>query len=202
MRRLADTEALAKVLAGGGVALLPTDTLPGLHARADCAAAVARIRQLKGQQAERSLLVLCATIEQALSLAGPLAPRAVAWARRCWPGPFTLVLPRGPGVAIAPAVSPDSATLACRVPALAPLRELVAAAGGPLVSTSANRAGQPPAPDLESAARFFGALVDAVAAGPWPGPPAAGRASALIDVTGWPPLSLREGPLPPPGWDD
>jgi len=198
--RRAEAAALARVLAGGGVVLMPTDTLPGLHARADQAAALARILALKGSPAGRPLLVLCATVEEALGLAAPLDGRAEAWARRCWPGPFTLVLPRG---ARAPdAICAGGPTVACRVPALEPLRALVAAAGGPLASTSANLAGQPPVADLASAARLFGARVDAVAQEPWPAGRAASRASALVDLTGWPPRLLREGPLAPPGWEE
>ncbi len=196
MRRLRDPVEAARLLAGGGVVLLPTDTLPGLHCRADAAAAVARLQALKGRDPARPLLLLCADAEQALGLAAPLAAAALAYARRCWPGPFTLVLPRG-------AAAPEAAcgaelTVACRVPASPELRALVLAAGGPLASTSANRTGEPPCPTLEEAAGLLGERVDAVlvdwlpeAATP-PGP------SALLDLSVWPPRLLRRGPCPPP----
>ncbi len=196
MLRTSDLAALAGALARGGVALLPTDTLPGLHARADRPEAVARIAALKGRAEGKPLLLLCASAAQALELAGPLPAAAAGWARRCWPGPFTLVLPRGP--AAAGLADGGSDTVACRVPDVAPLRALVAAAGGPLVSTSANRAGEAPAVGLPEAETLFGAGVDAVAAGPWPGAAAGAVASALVDVTTWPPRLLREGPRPLP----
>ncbi|MHB8080537.1 MAG: L-threonylcarbamoyladenylate synthase, partial [Candidatus Krumholzibacteriia bacterium] len=192
MRRLHDPVEAARLLAGGGVVLLPTDTLPGLHCRADAAPALARLQALKGRDPARPLLLLCADEAQAFALAAPLDAVVTAYARRCWPGPFTLVLPRGPAAPVA--VCGAGGTVACRVPAPPALRALVRAAGGPLVSTSANRSGEPPCATLEAAVALLGGQVDAVLAGwlpeavPPPGP------SALIDLAGWPPRLLRPGP--------
>ena len=94
VRRLDDRAELGRLLADGAVVLLPTDTLPGFHCRADRADAVARIVALKGRDARRPLLLLCASAEQAFGLAGRLSPEVRDYARRCWPGPFTLILPR------------------------------------------------------------------------------------------------------------
>jgi L-threonylcarbamoyladenylate synthase len=93
-------------------------------------------------------------------------------------------------------------TIAIRVPAPASLRRLLADAGGPVVSTSANRTGQPACADLTTAERMFAGRVDGVlrrlpGGG---GVGAGGRASALLDLTGWPPRLLRAGPLAPPPW--
>ncbi len=183
------------VLDAGGVVLMPTDTLPGLHARWDRPAAVARIRELKGRAAARPLLLLCADADAALALAPGADPRAAAWARRCWPGPFTLVLPVRPEVARA--VNPAGTTAGLRVPGSDPLRALLAAVGAPLVSTSANRSGAEPARTVAEAAALFGEDVDLVLDAPWGG---AGAASAVVDVTGWPPRTLRAGPRPLPSW--
>jgi L-threonylcarbamoyladenylate synthase len=203
VRRLNDRTELARLLAEGAVVLLPTDTLPGFHCRADRADAVERLTALKRRSPRRPLLLLCASAEQAFSLAAPLAPRVDAYAQSCWPGPFTLVLPSGPAAPLA--VTAGTGGVACRVPDLAPLRELIAAAGFPLVSTSANLSGQPPCADLAEAARQFGSLVDAVGEDLVPEPHrppglAPGQASALADLTVWPPLLLRAGPRPLPPW--
>ncbi len=197
-----DPAAAALILADGGVVLLPTDTLPGLHCRADRPAAVARIVALKGRAPDKPLLLLCASADRALSLAGALDDAARDYAGRCWPGPFTLVLPAA--AAVPPAVTAGTGTVALRVPEPQPLRDLVAAAGGPLVSTSANVAGAPPALDLATALAGFGDAVDACVPGllppvpPGAPPPAA---SALIDLRVWPPRVLRRGsgPVPEPG---
>jgi len=196
--RTQDPAVAAACLAGGGVVLMPTDTLPGLHARADVPAAVARIAVLKGRDEGQPLLVLCADVAAARALAGALATRAWDYADRCWPGPFTLVLPAG---AAAPAAATRGGpTLAIRVPAPRRLRDLIAAAGSALVSTSANLAGEPPATDLATAARRFGADVDLVADLDW-GDRAAATASAMLDLSIWPPRVLRPGPQIPPDWE-
>ena len=205
-----EPEQLARVLAGGGIAVLATDTLPGLHCRADHAASVARLRALKGRARDKPLLLLCASPAQALAMTRA-DERQTAYAQRCWPGPFTLILPAGPlapnaAIAGGGAGAAGGATVALRVPAVTPLRHLIEEAGGPLVSTSANLAGEPASIDLAEAVRRFGAGIDAVSPD-WPpdgGGDAAGAgrpgASALIDLLVWPPRLLRDGPLPPPPW--
>ncbi len=194
-RKLMRPEA-ANALAAGGVLILPTDTLPGLHARADNAAAVARIRTLKGRAADKPLVVLAGSLAQARSLLAPLGGEKERICTRCWPGPYTLILP-GAGLTAA-GVAGGGGGLAVRVPDHRELRELVLEAGGPLVSTSVNRAAEPPAGDVAAAVAIFGGAVD----GYWdPGVSGAGpsaRASCLVDLTGAEPEVLRDGPLPFP----
>ena len=189
------------ILKSGGVLLLETDTLPGLHARADLEGAVARVAGLKGRPVSQPLLVLAAGWEDAARVTLTLDQRQEEFCRRCWPGPFSLILPARPG--LPSAVAPEG-TVAVRVPAPVALRALILAAGFPLVSTSANVAGQPPCRDLAAARAAFGAQVDGVwgMGGARDGDlaPTAGVPSALIDVTCWPPVVRRSGPLPPPAW--
>ncbi len=196
--RTHDAAEAARCLAAGCVVLMPTDTLPGLHARADAPAAVARIEVLKGRDEGKPLLVLCADADAARELVGALAWRVWEYSGRCWPGPYTMVLPAGP--AAPSAATRGGSTLAVRVPAPPRLRELIAVSGGALISTSANMAGEPPATDLASAALLFADGVDLVADLDWGGPLAA-AASAMLDLTVWPPRVLRPGPRVPPDWE-
>lgn len=196
--RLADVTAAGAALAGGRVVLMPTDTLPGLHARVDRPEAIARIARLKGRPAGKPLLVLAGSVGQARTLLQPLPPRLEAALERCWPGPFSLILPAREGLDAA--ITSPAGTVAIRVPGVAWVREVALAAGAPLASTSANRAGEPPAEDLDAAVAVFGART-AVYAGE-PGSAGTGRPSALIDLTVWPPRLLREGPLAPPNLVD
>ena len=191
------------LLKSGGVLLMGTDTLPGFHCRADLAAPVARIQALKFREAGKSLLVLAGSPEQAGLATGVLDARQAAYCRLCWPGPFSLILPAGAG--LDPAVNAGGATVAVRVPDLPSLRDLVLAVGFPLVSTSANLAGAAPSGDLESARAAFGDRVDGVWAPSAAGSPSGGARSAvpsaLIDVTVWPPVVLRPGPVEAPPAD-
>jgi L-threonylcarbamoyladenylate synthase len=198
--RTHDPDRLAACLAEGLVALMRTDTLPGLHALADHEAAVARILDLKDRPDDKPLLLLCATADKAL--AHTLAPslEAVAYARTCWPGPFTLILPAGP--AAPRAATRGRPTVALRVPQPPRLRDMIAAAGGALVSTSVNRTGEPPMTDLDDAVTHFGERVDVVGEMEWGQSPDTQPpgASTLLDVTCWPPRLVRAGATAPPPW--
>jgi L-threonylcarbamoyladenylate synthase len=90
---------IVAVLEGGGVVVLPTDSVYGLAARATSRHAVERVFELKGRRADVPIAVLCASATQALALAEPVAG-VDAVAERFWPGPLTLVLPRRAGVGL------------------------------------------------------------------------------------------------------
>jgi len=197
--RLGD-EAAATALRGGAVLLLATDTVCGLHARADFPAALAKIADLKGRAQGQPLLVLAASAEQAWTLCRPLTAAQRAVCAGAWPGPFTFLLPARAGLLPA-VVDAGRSSIAIRVPGREDLRRLIGLAGGPLASTSANRTGEPPLTRLEDAVAAFGHGVE----GWWDGDPARepapGVPSALVDLTGDRPLVLRAGPqpLPPAG---
>ncbi len=185
-------DRLVEVLDGGGVALMPTDTLPGLHARIDAAAAVERIKALKGRDGDKPLLVLAASPNAARRWLGPVPERVLALADRCWPGPFTLILPAA--AQVPPTVSGGLPTLAVRVPASDGLREALSRLPVPVVSTSANRAGEPSAETMAEAEAVFGGEVDLVAEVPWePIEDEPAAPSTLVDATCWPPRVLRQG---------
>jgi len=196
LRPSLDTADAATALAAGGVLLLATDTICGLHARADRPAALARLAALKGRDPGQPLLVLASTLEQAWGLCRPLSAEQGAWCAAAWPGPFTFILPAAAGL---PAAVRDvgRGTVAVRVPGRGDLRRLIDQAGGALASTSANRTGERPLVELEAAAEAFSDLIDGWWAGEDPYP-AAGAPSALVDLTTLPPAVLRPGPLPLP----
>jgi len=190
-------EDAAAALADGGVLLLNTDTLPGFHGRADRPETVARLAALKGRPDGKPLLVLAGSPDQAASVTQPWNTRQAEACRRCWPGPFSLILPAGAD--LAPAVTAGGGTVAVRVPAPGALRDLILAVGAPLVSTSVNAAGEAPCGDLASSVDRFGDRVD----GLWDDgrAPASSRPSALVDLTVWPPVLVRPGPRDLPSFD-
>jgi L-threonylcarbamoyladenylate synthase len=198
MRRLASWEAAGELLAGGGIVLLPTDTVPGLHCRFDRPHTVSRLLDLKQRSAEKPFLLLCSGLEEVFDLVPNLEARVLKVVKHCWPGPFTLILPaKGDLPQIATSASQS---VALRVPQPSELRQLPTAAGAPLVSTSVNTAGQPPLTEWGEAVRQFGDLVDGVLneAPFWLPVGDRVRPSALVDLTVWPPAVLRDGPLPLP----
>jgi L-threonylcarbamoyladenylate synthase len=192
---LLDTREAAERLGAGGVLLLQTDTLPGFHCRADDPQAAGRIARIKGRSPDKPLLVLAADLHQAGLVLGSLDRRQRGFCRACWPGPFSLILPASAGMPRE--VTAGSGTVAVRVPEPESLRQLLRLVGFPLVSTSVNREGEPPALDLDAALDGFSDEVD----GAWraeDAPAGPGVSSALADLTVWPPRVLRPGPRPLP----
>ena len=135
-----DVAAAAAALRAGGVVAFPTDTVYGL---AVAPAGAAKVHELKGRPADLPLILMVADGELAAGFV-EVDTRARGYMERWWPGPLTLVLPALGG-----------GTLGVRVPDHPLALELLRAAG-PLLTTSANRHGEPPAMDAGEAARLTG----------------------------------------------
>lgn len=145
-----DAELIARAAAAlldHQIALLPAEGVYGFHARASSTSAVERIRALK-KDSRAGFIGLIAT-------PGDLDRWAHAWAqahdlaRRYWPGALTLVLDARPE---APeSLRSENGTIALRCPGSALLRGVVQAVGEPVLSTSANRSGEPAALRAEDA---------------------------------------------------
>jgi L-threonylcarbamoyladenylate synthase len=127
----------ARILRDGGLVVFPTETVYGLGANALDPAAVRKIYALKGRPATSPLIVHVASIERARQLAAEWLPDAESLARKYWPGPLTLVVPKNPS--IPDEVTAGLPTVGLRMPrhpiALALLRE----AQIPIAAPSANR---------------------------------------------------------------
>ncbi len=132
--------AAAYVLRAGGLVAVPTETVYGLAARADDAAAVAGIYAAKGRPSFNPLIVHVADVAQAETLA-LFSPLAHALAQSFWPGPLTLVLPRRADAPVASLVTAGLDTIALRCPAHAVMQALVRSVG-PLAAPSANASGR------------------------------------------------------------
>jgi L-threonylcarbamoyladenylate synthase len=145
-----------RALARGEVIAYPTEAVWGLGCDPQNDAAVRRLLQLKARDPAKGLILVAATLDQ---LAGYIeTPSRMAWrrARETWPGPHTWVFPAGDWAS--PWVTGDHDTLAVRVSAHPVVQALCRAWGGPLVSTSANRAGLPPARNRLAVRQQLGAV--------------------------------------------
>lgn len=200
IRNYSVQEAIA-ALAEGKVLLMDTDTLPGLHCRADRPEAVARIAELKGRTERKPFLVLAASLQQALLLADPGGEEQRQLLQVCWPGPFSIILPALG--AVSEGLTGGTESIGVRVPARGQLCKLIRDAGYPLVSTSVNREHESPSQTLGEAIERFGDRVDGVCR--WTdgdadetGDQPLLQPSAVIDARVQPAKVLREGPLPLP----
>ena len=95
---IAALERAARILEAGGLVAIPTETVYGLAAVATDAAAVERIFAAKGRPATNPLIVHVADAAMASSLAADWPDIAARLTAALWPGPLTVVVPRGPRI--------------------------------------------------------------------------------------------------------
>ena len=187
MRRAGD------VLRRGGLVAFPTETVYGLGANALDANAIARIFAAKGRPTYDPLIVHVLNASAARAVAREWPDAADRLADAFWPGPLTLVVPKGPLV-------PDIATagldtVAVRVPSHPVARAILEAATVPIAAPSANRFTELSPTRAEHVARALGDRVDLIVDG---GPTTVGIESTVVDLSGDGPVVLRPGTIPAP----
>lgn len=183
--------AAARLLRAGSLVALPTETVYGLAARADRAAAVAQIYQAKGRPDFNPLIVHVPDLAAAEQIAR-FDQRGRQLAQAFWPGALTMVLPLREEAGIAPAVTAGLPTIALRCPAHPAMRAVLEAAELPLAAPSANRSGGVSPSRAEHVAASLGDAVGLVLDG---GPCTAGIESTIVALRddGW--EVLRPGPV-------
>lgn len=150
-------------LRDGGVVAYPTESVFGVGCDPWVFEGVARVFAIKRRPARKSCIVIAAHPRHLERLINVDSPGFSKFASRYWPGPVTLV---APARANAPPWLVDAeGTLATRVTSHPVARGLCASHRGPLVSTSANRAGRAPARDVLRARCEFGSEIDCYVAG-------------------------------------
>jgi tRNA threonylcarbamoyl adenosine modification protein (Sua5/YciO/YrdC/YwlC family) len=172
-----------RVLRGGGLVVLPTDTVYGLACDPAIPDAIERIYDAKHRERGKPIPLLAAGMAEVESFGAALGAAERRLAQAFWPGPLTLVLRVGAG------------TEGFRVPDFDVTLRLLRAAGGVLRVTSANHSGEPPALTAEDAVAAIGSRTDLVLdAGRVPG----GVASSVVRVSANGLDVLREGALARP----
>lgn len=140
-------------LRNGSVGVLPTDTVYGLVCSARIESAVQRLYDLKSREAKPGTLV-AASIEQLVELGIP--KRYLSAVAHYWPNPISIVLPVGTVLSY---LHQGTQSLAVRIPSQDQFRGLLEQTG-PLLTSSANQPGEPPATNLSEASAYFGDSVD------------------------------------------
>ena len=158
-----------QALAEGKLVSFPTETVYGLAACALDEQAVDRIYEVKGRAARVPLTLAIKSPDEAFDYCPGMSPVAARLARRCWPGPVTLVLDdnhpesalRHLPAAVRKSVVPNG-TVGLRVPAHALITEAVRLLSGPLVLTSANRSGAADPTTAQEVASSIGSEIDLI----------------------------------------
>jgi len=186
----------------GKLVAFPTETVYGLAASALDERAVARLLEVKGRATGHPLSLAIRSAEEACDYVPDMSPLAQRLARRCWPGPITLVvddahpesLVKRLPPAVQAAVAPQQ-TVGLRVPGYPLLLDVLKMLAGPLVLSSANRSGQPDALTAQDVIDALGADVDLVLDD---GPCRFGQPSSVVKISGLKYEVLRVGVVPEP----
>jgi L-threonylcarbamoyladenylate synthase len=155
----------ATALRRGGVIAYPTEAVWGLGCDPFDEIAVGRLLAMKQRPVDKGLILVAGNDDQLEGLLDwdllPTDRRKAVFAS--WPGPHTWIVP---ATARTPRwITGDHRGVAVRISAHPVVIALCDAFGGPLVSTSANLGGQPPAFTRDALDPALLALLDGVVAG-------------------------------------
>jgi len=178
----------AEVVRAGGLVAFPTETVYGLGANALDAQSVAGIFAAKDRPAHDPLIVHLADAADLPRVVADVPELARTLAAHFWPGPLTLVLPRG--AQIPPEVTAGGETVAVRVPSHPVARALIRAAGVPIAAPSANRFGRLSPTRAEDVLADLEGRIDLILNG---GPTPVGVESTVLSLVTAVPTILRPG---------
>lgn len=182
------TSEAARLLAGGALVAIPTETVYGLAADALNDRAVAEIFAAKDRPSFNPLILHVPDLDSAERLA-VFDDTARSLAEAFWPGPLTLVLPLRPEAGIAPLVTAGLDSVALRVPAHPLAQEVLHALGRPVAAPSANPSGRISPTTVAHVQAGLGGRVAAILDG---GPCGVGLESTIVGCVEAPTL-LRPG---------
>jgi L-threonylcarbamoyladenylate synthase len=190
MERGIDIARAAAVLRAGGLVAFPTETVYGLGADASRDDAAAKIFAVKGRPRAHPLIVHLAPDAQLDDWAVEVPDAARRLVAAVWPGPLTVILKRGPRVALA--TTGGAETVGLRVPSHPMAQALLRAFGGGVAAPSANRFGAVSPTTADHVAADLGDDVDYILDG---GPCDVGVESTIVDLSRAHPVLLRPGGL-------
>ncbi len=185
-------------LAEGKLVALPTETVYGVAASALSSRAVNRLLDAK-QRDGKPLTLAIKSADDALDYVPAMSPLAQRLARRCWPGPLTMVLPDAHKDSVITRLPADvqaavnpAGKIGLRVPGHELALQTLRLSAGPLVLTSVNLSGQPAATNAQQVREQLGDAIDLVLDD---GPTRFGQPSTVVDVGPTDFTVLREGVL-------
>jgi L-threonylcarbamoyladenylate synthase len=190
----ASEEAIAKgaqLLCAGRLVVFPTDTVYGVGTDLANETAVDDLFEAKGRSVEKAIPLLIASPDYLALVAESVSSAALRLTARYWPGGLTIIVRKN--ARVPDIVTGGKPTVAVRMPDHPVAIRLIAAAGGAIAATSANKSGEPsPVTAQEAAAQLDGRVDLIIDGGRSPG----GIASSIVDLTSAAPRLLRAGAIP------
>ncbi len=187
----------AEILLKGEAVVFPTDTVYGVGVSVYAAKTPEILYDLKQREQRKPIAWLVSSIDDLTHYGKDVPEFAQVLARTFWPGSLTLIVRASEEVPQAFRSKDD--TIGLRMPRNDTALALIEAVGSPLATTSANRAGEPPArtgddldPDFIKCVGYVLTEDEDSAQGE---AAASGVASTILDCTGDHPRLMREGAI-------
>lgn len=178
----------ARILRAGGLVAFPTETVYGLGGDGLLPEASAKIYAAKGRPSDNPLIIHIADIERLKLLSDDVPQEAYILAKKFWPGPLTMILPKGKNVPRETTGGLD--TVAVRMPSHPAALALIRESGVCIAAPSANASGRPSPTSAEHVAEDLSGRIDMILDG---GSVNIGIESTIVDLTAGPPMILRPG---------
>lgn len=185
-------KAVGEILRDGGLAAIPTETVYGLAGNALDGKCAEKIFSAKGRPSDNPLIVHISNLSQWEPLVKEIPDSALALARKFWPGPLTIILPKSD--LIPEEVSGGLDTVAVRMPENEIARAIIESAGVPLAAPSANLSGKPSPTCASHVIDDMTGRIDAIVDS---GECNVGVESTVLSLAVYPPRLLRPGQVTP-----
>lgn len=182
----------SEILNSGGIVAVPTETVYGLAASAYSDDAIKAVFKAKGRPQDNPLIVHISSLDMLKSVACNIPDKAYECAKAFWPGPFTMVLPKGDK--IASSVSAGLQTVAVRYPSEKTICDIIKSSGLPLAAPSANTSGKPSPTTAAHVISDLDGKIDAVVMG---NDSSVGVESTVVSMVGDRLRLLRPGAVTP-----
>lgn len=177
-----------EILRMGGLVAFPTETVYGLGGDAMNREACSKIYAAKGRPSDNPLIVHIGRFEDIYQIVSKLPEAAIRVSEAFWPGPLTMILPKGKKVPYE--VTGGLETVAVRFPSHPMARKLIIYAGGFVAAPSANASGRPSPTTGEHVVEDMNGRIEMIVDG---GQVGIGVESTILDLTVEPPRILRPG---------
>lgn len=185
-----NVQLAADILKAGGLVAFPTDTVYGVAAHGFLPEAIQRLYMAKERPHTKAIALLLADAGDLHRIARNIPEGTLLLAERFWPGALTLIVPRADN--LPPILTAGGDTVAVRMPDHPVALSVIATAGAPLATTSANLSGGPDPITAGDVMRDLGGRIELILdGGACPG----GVPSTVLDLTTEPPVIRRVGPI-------
>ena len=141
-------EAAAQALRMGELVAFPTETVYGLGARRDDTKAIEQLYEVKNRPEEKRLTLMIADPDDVKKYVDHISDTAKRLMSLFWPGALAIVFPLKNG-----------SDMSIRLPDNTVARDLIRAVELPIVTTSANISGHPPATDAQQVLMDLGGKI-------------------------------------------